>query len=390
MATVNLGRVGFVNKGNYTQSTNYKVNDVVKYGLEVFACITAHKSPSSGFDSSKWIQWVGNDDVKVARANIAVTVGVSGKDFTTVKAAIEYLSQFAPIYKKGGIIAEIKIEDGYILKEQLLFNGIDLSFIRISYEGSGYLKVDRDYLTASFGGGYPVFGVGDGANSPQLNLVFDCQVEQGSDVASDTKHGILVFRATANMIGTAGAVNCSGVGVYCYTGNISGHSIVGSSNKTIGVYALRGGEIKAQEIVGESDAYIGVHALAGHIHSGNLFGESTESIAIYSRSGTISAYNMEATSISGIGILCEAGSINGTNVNAKSDTSLVVYSLVGSIEGYTLNLENSEQSNEYLCAVASGGAIKSRYGTWTNNGSGNKCNVAAGTISSNGYVNRIG
>ena len=165
---------------------------------------------------------------------------------------------------------------------------------------------------------------------------------------------------------------------------------MGESDAHIGAYAKEGGKISANKITGKSNINYGVHALAGHIHSGNLFGESTESTAVYSRSGTISAYNMEATSISGIGILCDSGSINGTNVNAKSDTNFAVYARAGSIEWYTLNLENSEQSNSYLCSVLAGGAIKSRYGTWTNNGSGDKCNVAAGTISSNGYVNRIG
>jgi hypothetical protein len=41
MATVNLGRVGFVNKGTYSGATAYKINDVVDYNNSVYACIQA-------------------------------------------------------------------------------------------------------------------------------------------------------------------------------------------------------------------------------------------------------------------------------------------------------------------------------------------------------------
>ena len=370
MATVNLGRVGFVNKGNYTQSTNYKVNDVVKYGLEVFACITAHKSPSSGFDSSKWIQWVGNDDVKVARAYIAVTVGVSGKDFTTVKAAIEYLSQFAPIYKKGGIIAEIKIEDGYILKEQLLFDGVDLSFIRISYEGSGYLLVDRDYITRSFDGLYPVFGARNGANSPQLNLVFDCQVEQGSSIDADEKHGIFVKNATISCIGTAGAVRCSGFGAYVKRGVLQGAGLILASDKRSAGYINYGGLMRADTITTES----------------------RDGIGLYVQQSTVSASSISAKSHYGYGIyLRGGGNAEAETIEAYSATTRAVYARGGSnLSAYTLEPSNSAEATAELVGVDGGSSVRSNSGTWTNNGSGDKCNVAAGTISSNGYVNRIG
>ena len=41
MATVNLGRIGFVNKGTYNGATAYKINDVVNYNNSVYASVQA-------------------------------------------------------------------------------------------------------------------------------------------------------------------------------------------------------------------------------------------------------------------------------------------------------------------------------------------------------------
>jgi len=57
MATVNLGRIGFVNKGNWVASIAYKLNDIVTYSNKVYACTIAHTSTTT-FDATKWILWV--------------------------------------------------------------------------------------------------------------------------------------------------------------------------------------------------------------------------------------------------------------------------------------------------------------------------------------------
>jgi len=57
MATVNLGRIGFVNKGNWVASTAYKLNDIVAYSNKVYACTIAHTSTPT-FDATKWVLWV--------------------------------------------------------------------------------------------------------------------------------------------------------------------------------------------------------------------------------------------------------------------------------------------------------------------------------------------
>jgi hypothetical protein len=64
MPTVNLGRIGFVNKGNWSSATAYKVNDVVRYNNNTYACLVAHSNvtpPASG-SNTQWQYWVGGVD----------------------------------------------------------------------------------------------------------------------------------------------------------------------------------------------------------------------------------------------------------------------------------------------------------------------------------------
>lgn len=60
MATANLGRVGFVNKGTYSGATAYKVNDVVVYNSGTYACIQANTGQAPT-NTSYWQNWVAND-----------------------------------------------------------------------------------------------------------------------------------------------------------------------------------------------------------------------------------------------------------------------------------------------------------------------------------------
>jgi len=55
ISTVSLGKVKFNWKGDWTQSTAYVKDDVVKYGPNVYTCLTAHTSQATfAPDSAKW------------------------------------------------------------------------------------------------------------------------------------------------------------------------------------------------------------------------------------------------------------------------------------------------------------------------------------------------
>lgn len=89
MATINLGRVGFVNKGNYLQNTVYKINDIVKYNKNLYACIEAHTSGVL-LDESKWQVWILADDYSGITAPTltipSMTVNESSINFITIDA----------------------------------------------------------------------------------------------------------------------------------------------------------------------------------------------------------------------------------------------------------------------------------------------------------------
>jgi len=57
MPTINLGRVGFVQKGAYNPLTPYKVNDVVTDDGQVFACILANTGEAL-INDTYWSPWV--------------------------------------------------------------------------------------------------------------------------------------------------------------------------------------------------------------------------------------------------------------------------------------------------------------------------------------------
>ena len=57
MPTINLGRVGFVQKGVHSLSTPYKVNDVVTYDGQVYACILANTGEALS-NTTYWSPWV--------------------------------------------------------------------------------------------------------------------------------------------------------------------------------------------------------------------------------------------------------------------------------------------------------------------------------------------
>ena len=86
------------------------------------------------------------------RDNIIVTVGPGGQ-FTTINAAITFLSNYKTTYRREGLQATIRLLDGYVMREQVLVNDLDLGWIRIETLG-GITPVD----VSSFVSGSQVVG----------------------------------------------------------------------------------------------------------------------------------------------------------------------------------------------------------------------------------------
>lgn len=82
MATINLGRVGFVQKGTYSGVTSYKINDVVVYNNGVYACI----SPTTGnlpTNTTYWKLWL-DPSTLVAKTGDETITGVKTFSSNTI------------------------------------------------------------------------------------------------------------------------------------------------------------------------------------------------------------------------------------------------------------------------------------------------------------------
>ena len=93
MAEVNLGRIGFVNKGSWNSSVDYKINDVVKYGGSTYAAKrpnTGVTPPTDGTDTDDWFYFVNNSDYVDKTSNQEVT-GV--KNFTNGITTTEIIGE---------------------------------------------------------------------------------------------------------------------------------------------------------------------------------------------------------------------------------------------------------------------------------------------------------
>ena len=89
MAQVNLGRIGFVNKGSWNIAVNYKLNDVVKYGGSTYATKRPNVGitpPTNGTDTDDWFYFINNSDYVDKTSNQDIT-GI--KNFTNGIATTE-------------------------------------------------------------------------------------------------------------------------------------------------------------------------------------------------------------------------------------------------------------------------------------------------------------
>ena len=75
MAQINLGRVGFVNKGTYVGGTTlHKVNDIVEYNSSVYACITEHSTEHLPTDALFWTVWADNSNI-IHKSELSGAIG---------------------------------------------------------------------------------------------------------------------------------------------------------------------------------------------------------------------------------------------------------------------------------------------------------------------------
>ena len=89
MATINLGRVGFVNKGTFVNGTAYKINDIVQSGDSVYACLQANTGQplSNTIFWQLWVDATGNMATETSAGYVELATNAetqTGTDSTRV------------------------------------------------------------------------------------------------------------------------------------------------------------------------------------------------------------------------------------------------------------------------------------------------------------------
>ena len=114
MAEFRLGRLKFNWRGNWSTSTDYVIDDIVKFGANTYVCTTNHTSVSNeqqwyGTDLSNWslhtegitnrgewqsgVYYKENDVIKYGNTQFRVTTGFSTTGFSTSNM-VEYVKSF--------------------------------------------------------------------------------------------------------------------------------------------------------------------------------------------------------------------------------------------------------------------------------------------------------
>lgn len=215
-------------------------------------------------------------DETMQLADEIVTVG-SGGDFNTINDAITYFSLKTPIYKKAGLRAEIKLLSGFVMQEQVLIDGIDLGWIRITSEDP-VVTISRQYLTERFGEepanetdesdyldpnkvhviNRPAFGACNNATLPIIDVLFDMDDTgdhegcTGFSVTNNSRLIIMPYKGCINA-GDNGLYVTQSSWAHCYRANFdnAGRSLTAddatSQVKLSGVLVFRGSWVNIRQ-----------------------------------------------------------------------------------------------------------------------------------------------
>jgi len=266
-------------------------------------------------------------------SNITVTVG-SGGDFSTINEALDYVvNTYAPYARSNGqsLSVEIKLKSGFVMREQVIVHGQDLSWIRITAEDPE-VNVDANYLTTSMPPGsiyfgYPAFCAYDEGVLPIIGCLF---------------------------------------------------SMINNSDEKLGIYIYNGGRCYIKRLCGFKNAYINLaienNAIASaegtYLNNASLFG-------IYVSDGHLYASQVDCSNsgLKGIRIYHSVANINFANASSCGTYGVECHSSIVIARGLIAS------GGQYGIYVSGGSIVINTASTATTN-------VTPNTISSNGLLIR--
>lgn len=153
MPTLNLGRVGFVNKGAYVDATveaPHKVNDLVQLNSVTYACIQYHDTPHLPTDALYWQKWTDYGIHSVS--------DISG--VATASADSQYVNYFTGTAGVSTGVISIKLSD--------IVNQISASTCTVCFEIE-ITQSDRDLTLGTNPASYKIMVKADMTNGVWYN-----------------------------------------------------------------------------------------------------------------------------------------------------------------------------------------------------------------------------
>lgn len=143
-------------------------------------------------------------------SEVVMTVGAAG-DYPTITAALIEMSKRRMAFVPNGFSASIRLLAGFVMAEQVLVSGVDLSWISIVSQDPEVM-IRRTALVAPLSeaaGVYPAFGAQAGGALPRIATLFTMDATD----APAARHGIsLVTGSRATVAQGCGIKNAGGCG----------------------------------------------------------------------------------------------------------------------------------------------------------------------------------
>ena len=188
MATVDLGKISFVNKGTYDASTTYEERDVVQFtDGALSSCVYINATPASGqtpstggtVNSSHWSIFAGGVSIALGNNKLVTTNSsgtLIGTSIGSVGQAVKVTSSNTLGFGQAGGIAQVK---------QFINNG--------EFTTSSNSFVNTGLITATFDN--PI------ASGSKVLLQLETSISEDQNGAWARGHPVTVFEGSTN-IGT--------------------------------------------------------------------------------------------------------------------------------------------------------------------------------------------
>lgn len=293
--------------------------------------------------------------------SFTLTIGPTG-DLPTLNDAIRELSARYPLYSNAGVKVTLELQAGYVIAEQVIARGIDLSWIEITGVDTETV-VDRDSLSVDISDGgniYPVFGARDGGKTPIISQLFSMN-RSGLDFL---KKGVYVTGAgsVANISSGCGVKDVYGDGLYvsnCASVNAEGSLFDNATGNC--VHAISGATINFDSGSGDNAGSVGIRSDYG---------------------STVSAILASATAAGIHCVMSNGGSVLGfqSDFSGGLSANAGVYARFGgSIAVEQSNCRKGVSDSTKDIEVVNGGIIQA-------NGATGGVSQTANTVSANGII----